>query len=336
MKIAVFEMEEWEQTDRLSTKPHEMVGFREPLDPTTAKKAADAEIVTTFVQSRLDAAVLAELPKLRLVATRSTGYDHIDLDYCAAHGITVCNVPDYGDHTVAEHAFALLLAIARDLVDAVERTRRGIFTTPPRRGFDLYGKTLGVVGTGRIGRCAIGIAKGFGMDVLAYDTHPDRACADTLGFRYAELAEVLRRADAVTLHVPAAPGTRNLLADAEFQLMKPHAVLINTARGNVIDVPALVRALAEGRLAGAGLDVLPQEPLIREEAEIFRAGRADQGPDYRALVANHVLLRFGNVIVTPHIAFNTNEALHRIIEVTLSNIEAFMRGAPTNVVHKQQ
>jgi D-lactate dehydrogenase len=332
MKVVVFETAEWEHDACLRLRPaHEVVCTREPLDERTAADHVGAEVVTTFVNSRLGGEVLARLPALKLIATRSTGYDHIDLGHCAARGITVCNVPDYGDHTVAEHAFALLLAVSRHLVDAVERTRRGNFSTAGLRGFDLRGRTLGVIGTGRIGRRAIGIAKGFGMEILACDARPDEEAARSLGFQYVAFEEVLAEADVLTLHVPATPETRHLLTDQAFAVMKPGTVLINTARGNVVDVAALVRALADGRLAAAGLDVLPEEPLIREEAQIFRAG-GQQPQDLRALVANHVLLRFPNVLVTPHNAYNTEDAVRRIIETTLGNIEAFAHGRPVNVV----
>jgi D-lactate dehydrogenase len=332
MKVVVFETDEWEHQACLQLQPgHQVVCTRDALGEGAASDYGDAEIITTFVNSTLGASVLARFPNLRLIATRSTGYDHIDLAYCRSRGITVSNVPDYGDSTVAEHVFALLLAVARNLVEAVERTRRGNFSQTGLRGFELRDKTLGVIGTGRIGRRAIEIAKGFGMTVVAFDLRPDESAARRLGFRYADLDAVLAAADVVTLHVPATPRTAGLLSDRAFGLIRPGAVLINTARGNVVDVPALVRALADGRLRAAGLDVLPQEPLIREEAQIFRAATTD-GYDLKALVANHVLLRFPNVIVTPHNAYNTDSAVRRIIETTMANIEAFARGEPRNVV----
>lgn len=334
MKICVFETRQWEHAAcQALSAGHDLVCWQQTLDTHTTAQAADAEIVTTFVHSRLTADVLRRLPRLRLIATRSTGCDHIDLDYTASHGITVCNVPDYGDHTVAEHVFALLLALARRLVDSVERTRRGDFSQTGRRGFDLRGKTLGVIGTGRIGRCVIGIAKGFGMQVVGFDARPDAPCARQLGFRYDTFEELLRAADVVTLHLPARPDTRHLLADRAFDTMKRGAVLINTSRGSVVDPAALVRALADGRIGAAGLDVLPEEPLLRDEAEVFRMDAEAAQPDLRALVADHALLRFPNVIVTPHVAFNTQEALQRILETTLSNIDAFAAGEPINVVN---
>ncbi len=332
MKIVMFEAEDWERKACQRLQPaHRLRCTAEPLNVRSAEGYGDAEIVSTFVNSRLDAGVLAKFPALKLIATRSTGYDHIDAAWCAAHGVTVANVPDYGDATVAEHAFALLLAVARNLVEAVERTRRGNFSQDGLRGFELQDKIIGVIGTGRIGRKVIEIARGFGMSVLAHDMYPNAEAAAQLGFRYEKLDAVLTASDVLTLHVPATPATASLIGDREFALMKQGTVLINTARGNVVDVPALVRTLADGRLRAAGLDVLPQEPLIREEAQIFRDAWSE-GHDLKALVANHVLLRFPNVIVTPHTAYNTASAVRRIIDTTLDNIESFAAGRPTNPV----
>jgi D-lactate dehydrogenase len=333
VKLIVFETEEWEHAACLRLLPeHEVSCTREPLNARTSSSYTDAEAITTFVNSKLSAEVLAHFPSLRLIATRSTGYDHIDLGYCREHGITVCNVPDYGDTTVAEHAFALLLALDRHIIPAVERTRRGDFSQTGLRGFDLRGKTLGVIGTGRIGRRVIEIAKGFGMDVLAFDMRPDDSAAQALGFRYGDLLDVLGRSDVVTLHVPATPQTHHLIGDRELAAMKDGVILINTARGSIIDVSALVRALADRKVGAAGLDVLPEEPLLRDEAEIFRGERQDTNAELRALLASHVLLRFPNVIVTPHIAYDTEDALRRILDTTIANIRAFAQGRPQNVV----
>lgn len=333
MNIVVFETEEWEERACLTLQSeHDVSCSSGVLDARSAAEHADAEILSTFVNSKLGADVLAQFPQLKLIATRSTGYDHIDLDWCSANGVAVANVPDYGDSTVAEHAFALLLAVARNLVEAVERTRRGNFSQAGLRGFELHAKTLGVIGTGRIGRRMIEIARGFAMSVIAYDLYPNNEAATRLGFRYAGLDDVLATADVLTLHVPAIPQTAALIADREFALMKKGAVLINTARGNIVDVPALVRALVSGKLQAAGLDVLPQEPLIKEEAEMFRIGASEDEYDLRALVANHVLLRFPNVIVTPHNAYNTESAVTRIIETTVQNIERFAASEPQNLV----
>jgi D-lactate dehydrogenase len=329
----MFETEEWERQACIRLEPHHRVRcVAEPLDQRNAADFSQADVASPFINSRFDASALAQFPQLKLIATRSTGYDHIDLDYCAKHSITVSNVPDYGDSTVAEHVFALLLAVARNVVESVERTRRGRFTQTGLRGFELRDGVIGVIGTGRIGLRVIEIACGFGMKVLAYDLQPDQTAASRLNFAYTSLDKLLSDSDVVTLHVPATSGTLRMLSDREFARMKPGAILINTARGHIIDVEALVRALADGKLRGAGLDVLPQEPLIREEAAIFHQDAVRDAEDFKALVANHVLLRFPNVIVTPHNAYNTEAALQRIIATTLANIEAFARGTPQNVV----
>jgi D-lactate dehydrogenase len=213
----------------------------------------------------------------------------------------------------------------------MERARSGWFSPEGLEGFDLQGKTLGVIGTGNIGRHVIRIARGFLMEVVASDIHPDPELEADLGFRYVGFDELLSRSDIISLHVPASPGTHHLIGADAFRRMKRGAVIINTARGGVVDVIALVHALRTGQVAAAGLDVLPDEPLIREEAELISSAFAGQH-DLRNLVAGHVLLQMPKVIVTPHSAFNTREAMARIIATTVDNIEAFSAGHPRNRV----
>lgn len=332
MDIVVFEAEKWEAEACAALRDgHRLRCTKDALSAANVGDFADAEIVTTFINSRLDRATLSMLQRLRLIATRSTGYDHIDLEYCRQAGVAVANVPSYGDVTVAEHVFALLLGLARNLVPTVEGLRAGRFDQSGLRGFDLHGKTIGVVGTGRIGRRVIAIAQGFGMGVLGHDVAPDLSLAARQGFRYTDLETLLRESDVVTLHVPALPSTRNLIDEAELAMMKAEAVLINTARGNVVEVEALVRAVTNGKIRGAGLDVLPEEPLMRDEAEIFRKPQADAA-SIRSILANHVLMVSPNVLVTPHIAYNTIEARRRIIDISLQNIRALIEGQPVNLV----
>lgn len=332
MRIAVFEAEEREAAPFGRFSPaHALSISEEPLRAGNAAAAADAEIVSVFIYSALDAAALAQLPKLKLIATRSTGYDHIDAEYCRAHNIAIANVPTYGESTVAEHVFALLLGLSHRLPEAIARARSGNFSPEGLEGFDLSAKTFGVIGTGNIGRHAIRIAKGFGMEVIAADLKPDAKLAGELGFRYVAFDDLLSEADVISLHVPATPVTQNMLSDAAFARMKEGVIVINTARGSLIDTAALIRALRSGKVAGAGLDVLPEEPLIREEAELVSSAFSGQH-DLRNLVANHVLLNMPNVIVTPHSAFNTREAIARIVETTVANIEAFLSGKPQNLV----
>ena len=289
------------------------------------------EIISTFIYSELDRRTLERLPGLKMIATRSTGFEHIDVAYCSERGVTVSNVPSYGEKSVAEHVFALLLTISHRLREAMDRAWKGEFSPLGLQGFDLAGKTLGVVGVGAIGRHVITIARGFDMKVIACDLKPDDALARKLGFGYASFDQVIETADILTLHVPSTAETNNLLSDAQFARMKNGVVLINTARGSLVDPRALIEALRQGKVAAAGLDVLPDEPMIREEAQLICSVFCGQH-DLRKLVADHILLRMPNVVVTPHSAFNTREAVGRIIETTIANIMAFADGEPQNVV----
>lgn len=332
MKIVVFEVENWEREifEALSAD-HKVEYLKEPLSGENAGQYADADVISTFIYSELSTDVLKQFSQLKLIAERSTGFDQIDTDYCQEQGVTVCNVPTYGENTVAEHVFGLLLAISHNLVEAAERTRKGDFSFKGLQGFDLRGKTLGVIGTGSIGQCVIEIAKGFRMEVVAYNRNRNEELASDLGFRYAEMSEVLSTADIITLHVPANEKTHHLLSTEQFDQMKDGVILINTARGSVVDIKALLHALTEGKVAAAGLDVLPEELILRQESKLLRAVDSKQH-DLETLLADQVLLRLSNVIVTPHSAFNTREARERIINTTVDNITAFVQGKPQNVV----
>ncbi|MFP4528194.1 MAG: hydroxyacid dehydrogenase [Candidatus Kapaibacterium sp.] len=334
MKIVIFQAEEWE-IDRFKDLAEDFdVEFeREELDAENASHHSDAEIISTFIYSDLGRETLEKMPDLKLIATRSTGYDHIDLDYCSEHGIKVANVPSYGDTTVAEHVFGLLLTISHNIYDSVERVMKGEFSLQGLRGFDLAGKILGVVGTGSIGRHVIRIAKGFDMQVIAYDVYPDEDFAKEMGFEYVDQPELLRRSDIITLHVPSTQSTRHMLSENEFDKMKKGVIIINTARGDVIDNTAFLRALAEGKIKAAGLDVLPEEPVIREEGELLRSVFR-KTHDLDQILADQVLIRLRNVYITPHNAFNTDEALGEIIDTTMDNIRAFIDGSPENIINE--
>lgn len=333
MEIVVFELEEWERTAFEGLADQQSVRYAdEELDRGNAQQFRDAEIISPFIYSDLDADVLRRFDNLQMIATRSTGFDHIDLDYCNEHEIVVSNVPSYGENTVAEHTFGLLLTISHRLREATDRTRRGDFSLKGLQGFDLRGKTLGVIGTGNIGRYVIEIAKGFQMEVLAHDVVQDDELAARLDFRYVDLETLLGQADVVTLHVPANPQTRHLLSQDEFAKMKDGAILLNTARGDVVNNQALLQALADGKVAAAGLDVLPEEPVIREEAELLRSVFREEH-NLESLLTDHILMRMRNVVITPHSAFYTREAVGRILETTVANIQGFMQGEPQHVVN---
>jgi D-lactate dehydrogenase len=274
--------------------------------------------------------VLDQLPRLRAVATRSTGYDHIDLAACRERGVVVSNVPTYGENTVAEHTFGLILALSRRIHQAYVRTVQGNFSLEGLRGFDLKGRTLGVVGTGHIGLHVIRIGRGFGMEVLACDVRQQPLLAEVLGFAYLSLEELLARSDIVSLHVPYLPSTHHLLSRERMAGMKRGSLLINTARGGLVDTDVLLWALDAGIIAGAGLDVLEGEELLAEEQLLLGQNVATE--KLQAAIRGHLLLRRENVVFTPHIAFDSEEAIRRILDTTVENVRAALGGTPINVV----
>lgn len=332
MNIIIFDVEDWErETFKRLEDQHELTLTSGSLTEENAAEHAHADVISTFIYSDLSRETLESLDQLKLIATRSTGYDHIDLEHCREHDVAICNVPEYGTATVAEHTFGLLLTISHRLEDAIDRTRKGDFSPRGLQGFDLQGKTIGVIGTGSIGQHVIRIARGFDMRVLAFDVKPNEQIAEKLEFEYVELEQLLHESDVISLHVPGSPQTKHMIAKEQFDQMKPGAILLNTARGSLIDERAMLQSLAEGKLAAAGLDVLPEEPIIREEAELLRrVYERDQTLD--TLLVDQVLIRMRNVIVTPHSAFNTREAVQRIIDTTVENIDAFVSGEPKNLV----
>lgn len=302
--------------------------FAEPISLMNA--VSDATIIAPFIESPVTADIIKKMPKLRAVAAMSTGYDHIDLKAAKKHGVVVSNVPTYGENTVAEHTFALILGLTRKIFDSVKRVKEGRYDFHGLRGVDLKGRTLGVIGTGHIGSHVIRMAKGFEMNVVAYDPFPNITQAKKLGFVYTTLKNVLKTADIVTLHVPLLKQTHHLLNKKNIDLMKRGSFIINTARGGLIDAEALLAALASGHIAGAGLDVLEDENLIQDFEKVMHCA-----PDLcklKTTLVNNLLIDSPNTIITPHNAFNSIEALKRIVDTTVVNINAFLKGKPVNVV----
>lgn len=329
MKITFFETEDWEENYFKAALAGQDLSFHKLSDQAAD---AEAEILCNFVGLSVNSATLSQFPKIKYVTTRSTGFDHIDIKACKEKNILVSNVPTYGENTVAEFAFALMLSISRKLYPSVKRVREeGSFSYEGLTGFDLMGKTLGVVGSGHIGIYAIKIAKGFGMKVLAYDPYPRKELAEQYGFDYADLDTLLQNSDVVTLHVPYMPATHHLINEEKLQKIKKGAILINTARGGLVDTAALVKALQSKQLAGAGLDVLEEEGFIKDERDLLYGGHPNEA-QLKTALADHELMQMDNVIITPHNAFNTREAELRILDTTIANIEAFLKGQPINVI----
>ena len=330
-KIVFFEVEAWERGFINSTLvDNQPVLTTEKLEELTVNHYQDAEAISIFIYSTINKAVLAKLPNLKFIATRSMGFDHIDIAACKERGIVVSYVPSYGAHTVAEHTFALILAVSRKIIPSVERAKRGDFSSVGLTGFDLFGKTLGVIGTGHIGKnvCELGVS--FGMKVLAHCHHTDaELCAK--GVNYVELNELLSKADVVTLHLPHNSETEHIINLGNINKFKKGAILINTARGALIETKAILEGLEKGILAGAGLDVLEEENALKEEREFLASEHIAKG-DIQTELLDHILLDRDDVVITPHNAFNSKEALREILETSLGNVKSFLDGAPTNVV----
>ena len=333
MKAVFFEVAPWERRylrRALAAQKLTVRFISDPLTDDTVRTAAGADIISPFIYSTLSGAILRKLPRLRLIATRSTGFDHIDLNTCRARHILVANVPSYGENTVAEHTFALILSLSRNIHKAYVKTIKGDFSLTGLQGFDLKGKTLGVVGGGHIGMHVIKMAKGFGMDVLVCDVRKNVFLQEVLDFSYVPLETLLRRSDIVSLHVPYMASTHHVMNRDRFRLMKRGSLLINTARGGLVDTDALVWALDQSIVGGAGLDVLEGEELVKEERQLL----SKDFPKEKLATAlrNHILLHRENVVITPHIAFDSKEALQRILETTITNMTSWLGNIPLNLV----
>ncbi|MDP2448388.1 MAG: 2-hydroxyacid dehydrogenase [Polaromonas sp.] len=328
MRVAVFSTRPYDRQflDLANREQrHTLTYLEQRLDASTASSAEGSNAVCAFVNDRLDAQVLEALHRLgvQLVVLRSAGFNHVDLAAAAGLGIAVGRVPEYSPHAVAEHTAALVLTLNRKIHRAYARVREGNFALDGLLGFDLHGRTVGVIGTGKIGACFAGIMAGFGCRLLAFDPHPNPACVAS-GVRYVGLPELLAQSDIVSLHCPLTPATRHLIDAAALAAMKPGAMLINTSRGAVVDTRAVIAALKTGTLGNLGLDV------YEEEADLF----------FRDLSADVLhddifarLLTFPNVVVTGHQAFFTEDALAAIASTTMDNLDAFEReGRPAHPV----
>lgn len=292
----------------------------------------ETEVLSVFVTSPVTREIIERLPKLKLIACRSTGFDTIDAIAAREHGVTVVNVPSYGEHTVAEYAFTLILALSRKLREAIEAVDNVDTELSEITGFDLRDKTIGFIGMGRIGARAAEIARGFGMRMIAYDPYPNEKRATDLGFEYVPIEEIAKQSDVVSIHAPYTKENRHIVGTAFLEQMKPTAILVNTARGELVDTTALITALTEHRIAGAALDVVEGERLLKVENELPLLNQKTKSDLMQAAMQLDVLKRLPNLILTPHNAFNTTEAIGRINKTTAENIIGFWTGDIPNKV----
>lgn len=333
MKIVYFSGEDWEQGYvKEKLKEDDITFFDGSMQDYSTHEDKDAEILCAFVKSNISNEEMDRFPNTKFIATRSTGFDHIDLKETEKRGIIVSNVPAYGANTVAEQAFALLLNLSRRVYESYSRVlEEGKFSPEGLRGFDLKGKTIGIIGTGNIGAHAIKIAYGFGMNIVAFDIKKNQDFEKDFGVKYLGLDELLAQSDIISMHAPYNEHTHHMINMDNVEKIKKGAYLINTARGGLVETKALVLALEKGILAGAGLDVLEEEGYMSDETELLFENHPNP-ESLRILLSNQYLIDHPQVLITPHNAFNTKEAVERIIDTTIENIQAFKKGEPINIV----
>ncbi|MFQ5787529.1 MAG: 2-hydroxyacid dehydrogenase [Thermodesulfobacteriota bacterium] len=321
MKVAVFSTKSYDRQFLESANRkfgHELFFFEPKLDIETSVLADGFPGVCVFVNDDLNSEVLNKLVKggTRLIALRCAGFNNVDLRVAEKLGLTVVRVPAYSPHAVAEHTVALILALNRKIHKAYNRVREGNFSLERMMGFNLSGKTIGIIGTGRIGSIVARIMKGFGCNLLAHDPYPNEECK-SIGVKYVLLSDLFMRSDIITLHCPLTPETHHLIDEGSLHKMKNGIMLINTSRGEVIDTHAIIHALKSGKIGYLGLDV------YEEEADLFYQDLSDR------IIRDDIFARlqtFPNVLITGHQAFFTKEALTNITETTLSNIKEFELG----------
>ena len=290
-----------------------------------SKIEENAEIISVFTASRLTKDILSKFKKLKLILTRSVGYSHIDIEFCTKQGIVVMNTPNYGDYTVAEFSFGILLNLVRRICFGVNELKQGDIY-PETFGMELYGKTIGVVGTGSIGEKIVKIAKGFSMNVICYDIKENLNLKNNYYVKYTNLDTLCKLSDIISLHAPLTTTTFHMIDKARINLMKDSAIILNTARGELIDTEALYSALIENKLKGAALDVLEYEDIISNK----RPAENLDLKNLRISLINSKLLNLPNVVATPHIAYDTKEAIDRILNTTILNLRQFENGEKLN------
>ena len=294
----------------------------------------DAEIISMFVSSTVTAEIIKELPKLELIACRSTGFNNVDLDAVKKRKISVANVPTYGEHTVAEFTMSLMLAMTRKILTAASQYSRHDTSHEKLHGTDLHGKTLGVIGAGKIGRNVIKAAKAFGLKVIAYDPFLTPEMEAEIDVTAVELNDLLKTSDIITLHTPLTKDNYHLIDAKKIDLMKDGVYIVNTARGELLDTEALVMAIKSGKVAGAALDVLEDEKLIDiDEEELLLKKKSTTRETLEHVLASTMLMHMPEVILTGHNAYNTSEAIQRINLTSVDNIQRYLQKIPQNIVH---
>lgn len=325
-KIAFFGVKSWEREiieKEIAKIDSFGIGIFEQEVQEDLELASKYDIISPFVYSKIDKSVLCKLPNLKMIASRSTGIDHVDVDECKKRKIEVANVPVYGSVTVAEYTFALMLAITRKVVEAHQSVENGEFNPEGLTGIDLEGKTLGVIGVGNIGQNVVKIARAFGMKVLGVDPVLKPEMAKKIGCKMVDLETCLKESDIVTLHVPSIPETFHMINRKNIKLMKKGSYLVNTARGAMVETEAIIWALNNKVLAGVGLDTTEDESSLESMSMVL--SQKPTKDELQDILTFHLLRDRDDVVFTPHNAFNTKEAIGRIIDTTIDNINNFIK-----------
>lgn len=323
-KIAFFGVRSWEKEiieREIINIDSFGVGIFEDEVQDNLEMAQKYDILSIRIYSIISKQILDKLPNLRMIATRSTGVDHIDLDECKNKGIEVVNVPVYGSNTVAEYAFALILAVAKKIVEAHQSVEDDDFSPEGLTGIDLFEKTIGIIGLGEIGSNVAKIARGFGMKIIAVDKNPEMKIVKKFKVKLVDLETLLKESEIVTLHVPATKETYHLINRENIKLMKEGSILVNTSRGAVVESAAIIWALNKKILRGAGLDVVEEEDKIESMSMIM--SQRPTKDDLQDVLSYHILRDRDDVVFTPHNASNSEEAIERIIKTTIENIKNF-------------
>ena len=321
-KILFFDTKDYEEkffTENIN-KNNTLIFKNESLDENSilTKDDLSCEVLSIFTGSRVTSNVLKKFENLKIILTRSVGYSHIDTDYCKENNIVIANTPHYGDYTVSEFSFGILLNLLRKISFAEDMLKRGEMY-PQTFGTELFGKTIGIVGTGSIGEKSVKIAHGFSMNILCNDLSHNQKLIDTYGVSFVDIDTLCKFADIIMLHAPLTPKTYHLINKEKIALMKDSAVIINTARGELIETEALFDALLQKKISGAALDVLEFEETISNKRPCDKLNLKT----LRTSLINTKLMNLDNTLITPHIAYDTKEAINRILEITLKNFIEF-------------
>lgn len=296
------------------------------------EKVYDAQIICVFIGSLINESVIKSFNNLKAICTMSTGFDHINIEFAKSKNISIYTVPTYGQNTVAQHAMALILAISRKLIPSNEKIKVGKFDSENICGFDLKNKNIAIIGCGNIGKHLAKMCYGFEMNIYIYDEKIDEKIITEIGAKYVSLKDAIQSADIISMHLPLTNRTQKIINKEAFSLMKKGVVIINTARGGLIDSVEMYKALIEKRIGAVGMDVFEEETFFKDDFELV-CETPENKTNFKTILVNNLLIHHPRVIATPHNAFNSKEAIERILDTTIANINSSLQGNAENRVN---